>query len=261
LPQPQAIETVIEFTHRAMSGGALLLVLALLIGAFRSLPKGHLARKSATGAAVFILIEALLGAGLVLFKLVADNSSAARAAAVAIHLLNTFLLLGWLTFTAWWASGGRPLSLRGRGAWPWLFGLGLLGVAVIGMSGAITALGDTLFPSTSIAHSLEQMNDPQANFLINLRIVHPVIAILVGVYSLYLARAAFGQAQNQRTRLLAGLLAALIGLQWTAGVTNVLLLAPHWMQLLHLFLADLVWISYLLLTAQFFARPEAESAQ
>lgn len=257
LPQPQAIETVIEFTHRAMSGGALILVLLLLLGAFRFLPKGHLARKSAVGAAIFILVEALLGAGLVLFRLVADNSSTFRAAAVAIHLLNTFLLLGWLTFTAWWASAGRPLSLRGRGAWPWLFGLGLLGVAVIGMSGAITALGDTLFPSDSIAHSLEQMNDPNANFLINLRVVHPVIAILVGLYSLYLARGVWQNTSQPRTRRLAALLAALVVIQWSAGVTNVLLLAPHWMQLLHLFLADLVWISYLLLTAQFFAAPEA----
>lgn len=256
LPQPQNIRTVIEFTHRMMSGAALILVLILLIGAWRSLPKGHPARKSALGAAVFILIEALLGAGLVLFRLVEDNSSAARAAAVAIHLLNTFILVGWLTLTAWWASGGKPITLKNKGWWPLMLGAGLAGVALIGMSGAITALGDTLFPSTSIAHSLEQMNDPNANFLINLRVIHPIIAILVGLSALYLARAAYQASQSALTRRFSLLLGGLILLQWTAGLTNILLLAPTWMQLVHLFLADTVLIALVLLSANLLAVEE-----
>ncbi|NCP88424.1 MAG: cytochrome oxidase assembly protein [Anaerolineae bacterium CG_4_9_14_3_um_filter_57_17] len=247
--QPQTIQTVIEFTHRMMSGAALILVLILLIGAFRWLPKGHLARKSAVGAAAFILIEALLGAGLVLFKLVEDNSSAARAAAVAIHLLNTFILVGWLTLTAWWASGGKSITLKNKGWWPLLIAAGLTGVALIGTSGAITALGDTLFPSTSIAHSLEQMSDPQANFLINLRVIHPIIAILVGLLGLYLARAAHNTFNTPLIRRLSLLFSGLIFVQWTAGVTNILLLAPAWMQLVHLFLADTVLIALVLLSA------------
>ncbi len=249
IPQPQSIQTIIEFTHRMMSGAALILVLILLIGAFRSLPKGHPARKSAVGAAAFILIEALLGAGLVLFKLVEDNSSAARAAAVAIHLLNTFILVGWLTLTAWWASGGKPIRLKKQGGWPLMLAAGLLGVALIGTSGAVTALGDTLFPSTSIAHSLDQMNDPNANFLINLRVIHPIIAILVGLLTLYLARAAYSAFDSAPVRRFSLLLSGLILLQWTAGVTNILLLAPTWMQLVHLFLADTVLISLVLLSA------------
>ncbi|GAB4486583.1 MAG: hypothetical protein OHK0031_10780 [Anaerolineales bacterium] len=256
IPQPESIKTVIEFTHRVMSGAALILVLLLLIGAFRWLPKGHPGRKSAVGAAAFILIEALLGAGLVLFKLVEDNSSAARAAAVAIHLLNTFILVTWLTLTAWWASGGKNISIQGKGWWPLMIAAALTGVAFIGMSGAITALGDTLFPSTSISHSFEQMNDPKANFLINSRIYHPIIAILVGLLTLYLARAAHNAFRAPLIRRFSLLLGGLILLQWTAGVTNILLLAPTWMQLVHLFLADSVLIALVLLSANILSTQE-----
>jgi heme A synthase len=246
---PQAVETFIELTHRTMSGMALLLVLALLIWAFRAYPKGHIVRKGAVGTAAFILIEALLGAGLVLLELVGDNDSVHRAIAMAVHLLNTFLLLGVMTLTAWWASGGRRITFKGKGLRPLWFILGLAGVAVIGMTGAVTALGDTLFPSESLAAGLAQKSDPNAHFLVQLRIVHPIVAILVGFFTLLLVRALYGELKQPLARRLALALAGLVLIQWGAGLVNVILLAPIWMQLLHLFLADLVWIAYVLLAA------------
>ncbi len=249
IPTPERIETIIEFTHRMMSGGALILVLILLIWGFRQYPKGSPVRIGVAGAAIFILVEALLGAGLVLFKLVEQNSTVFRAAAVAIHLFNTFILLSFLTLTAWWAAGGKAIALKNKGAWPWLFGIGLAGVAVIGMSGAITALGDTLFPVKSLAEGLAQDSSPDAHFLLRLRVYHPIIAILVGVYTLNLVRYLYGKFNDQTTRRLCLILGGLVLLQWTAGVVNILLLVPLWMQLTHLFLADAVWISYILLSA------------
>ncbi len=249
IPTPQAIETVIEFVHRVMSGGALIMVFILLVWGLRSYPKGSHQRVGFIGAAVFILIEALLGAGLVLLRLVDDNTSVMRAVAVALHLLNTFILLAFLSLNAWWASGGKPLTFKGKGFWPLLFGLSLLGVAIIGMSGAITALGDTLFPSESIAHTFEQQSDPSAHFLVQLRIYHPVIAILIGMLVLSMARSIFGQYQGGAPRRLSLMLGALVLIQWAAGTVNVLLLAPLWMQVLHLFLADSVWITLVLTAA------------
>lgn len=247
--RPEALETFIELTHRATSGIALILVLVLLIWAFRVYPKGHIVRKGAVGTAAFILIEALLGAGLVLLELVGDNDSVHRAIAMAVHLLNTFLLLGVMTLTAWWASGGRRITFKGKGLWPLWFILGLAGVAVIGMTGAVTALGDTLFPPESLAEGLAQKSDPNAHFLIQLRIVHPLVAILVGFLTLVLARNLYEKMNKPLTRRLSLALAGLVLIQWTAGLVNVILLAPVWMQLLHLFLADLVWIVYVLLAA------------
>ncbi len=260
IPTPQRIQTVIEFTHRMMSGVALILVLILLIWGLRAYPKGSPVRLGVVGSAGFILLEALLGAGLVLFKLVEDNSSVFRAVAVALHLLNTFILLSFLTLTAWWASGGKRVTLKNKGYLPWLFGLGLAGVAMIGMSGAITALGDTLFPARSLAEGLAQDNDPNAHFLLRLRVYHPLIAILVGVYSLYLIRHLQGKINRKTGQRLGLILGGLILIQWIAGVVNILLLVPIWMQLVHLFIADLTWISYILLSATFLESGSSTSA-
>jgi heme A synthase len=249
LHQPQAIETFIELTHRAMSGGALILVLVLLIWAFRVYPKGDIIRKGAVGTAAFILLEAVLGAGLVLLDLVGDNDSVHRAIAVALHLLNTFILLGIMTLTAWWASGGRPITFKQKGLWPVWFLLGLAGVALIGMTGAVTALGDTLFPVQSLADGLSQDADPNAHFLVRLRVIHPIVAVLVGLYTLNLVRFIYPQLKSKTGQRFALALAGMILVQWAAGLVNVVLLAPIWMQLLHLFLADLVWIFYVLLAA------------
>jgi heme A synthase len=259
LPDPQRVQTIIEFIHRMMSGTALILVLILLIWGLRTYAKGSHQRIGFIGAAVFIIAEALLGAGLVLFNLVGANSSAFRAIAISLHLLNTFILLAFLTLNAWWASGGKWVSLKNRGSLPILFAIGLAGVAIIGMSGAITALGDTLFPSISLTQTLAEQSDPGAHLLIRLRIYHPIIAILVGVYSLYLVRYLYRQFNGNTGKRLCIFLGTLIIIQWTAGVTNVLLLAPVWMQVVHLFLADSVWISYILLAVHTFSVDHVEA--
>jgi heme A synthase len=259
LPNPQRIQTVIEFIHRMMSGTALILVLILLIWGLRTYAKGSHQRIGFIGAGVFIILEALLGAGLVLFNLVGANSSIFRAIAISLHLLNTFILLAFLALNAWWASGGKRVSFKNRGNILILFAIGLAGVAIIGMSGAITALGDTLFPSTSLAQTLAEQSDPGAHFLIRLRIYHPIIAILVGVYSLYLVRHLYNQSNDNTGKRLSILMGILIIIQWIAGVTNVLLLAPVWMQVAHLFLADSVWISYILLAGHAFSINHVEA--
>ncbi len=254
IPTTERIQTVIEFTHRVMSGTALIMVFILLIWGLRNYAKGSHQRIGFIGSAFFIILEALLGAGLVLFKLVEGNSTVFRAIAIALHLLNTFILLAFLALNAWWASGGKRLSFKNRGQLPLLFGLGLAGVAIIGMSGAITALGDTLFPSTSLASTLAEQADQGAHFLIRLRIYHPIIAILVGVYTLYLVKYLYGKFDNLTIKKLSILLGTLILVQWMAGVSNILLLAPVWMQVIHLFLADSVWIAYILLAGTVFSQ-------
>jgi heme A synthase len=249
LPRNPQIETLVEFTHRLTSGFALVLVVALLIWAFRAYPKGHVVRLGAGLSTLLIIVEALIGAGLVLFMLVADNASIARALFMAIHLANTFLLLAALTLTAWWASGGQPIQVRKQGAAAWLLGIGIVGTLVLGVSGAITALGDTLFPATSLAEGLRQDLSPTAHILIRLRLLHPTIAIGLGVYLLFAASCVSVLRPDAQTKRFARSMLGLFMLQLAAGLLNVVLLAPIWMQLVHLLLADLVWIVLILLTA------------
>jgi len=247
VPREPALATLIEYTHRLSSGVALLLVLGLLVWAWRAYPRGSRIRGSSLAAAGFMVLEALLGAGLVLFELVAGNTSAVRAFAGALHLLNTFLLLAALTLTASWATwpypGGRARPGKGRAL---AFGIGLLGVLFIGMTGAIAALGDTLFPSTSLLSGFMQDLDPQSNLLLRLRGLHPIVAIAVSFYLIGLIR--FQQEASRTPGRLPALLIGIIALQLAAGAINVLLLAPVWLQLLHLALADSLWISFVLYT-------------
>jgi len=258
VPQSANVEMTIEFTHRLLSGGALLLVGAMVIWGFRITKKEHPVRKGLIAAGILILTEALLGAGLVLFELVEENSSMTRAIAVALHLTNTFLLVGSLALTAYWASGGRAVRIKGQGAKAWLLGGGLLGMLIIGMSGAVTALGDTLFPVGSLAEGLTADLDPNAHFLVRLRVYHPIIAIVVAIYSLYLVRMLYSQNKGTARKFLTALI--IIGVvQLGIGLTNLLLLVPIPTQLLHLLTADLVWITYVLTTAVLLAKPEAST--
>jgi heme A synthase len=247
--------TVIEFSHRVMSGPALVAVLGLAVWAFRAYPKGNPIRWAAVFSAVVIVIEALFGAGLVVFGLTAKNDSLARAIVVAIHLVNTFLLLGGLTLTAWWASGGRPLQWRGQGGLGWAFAGGLLAVLAIGATGAITALGDTLFPANSLAEGLQQNLSPTAQLLVQLRVVHPLLAVLVGAGAVAVGSAASVLRRGLQTRRLALVLAGIYVIQMIVGIVNVSLLVPIPLQIIHLLLADLLWIVLVLTAAVALAEP------
>ena len=250
VPISPALETAIEFTHRATSGIALLLVAALVAFSRRAFPRGHAARRAAGFSALFIVTEALLGAGLVLFGWVAKDASAGRGWAMALHLSNTFLLLAALALTAGFSRPTESTtSDRAPGALPLLVALGITATMIAGVSGAIAALGDTLFPATSFVEGLREELAPGTRVLLRLRIVHPLAAFAAAI-ALWGTAWVAAQAHAQRhVRRAAVALATLVGAELVAGVANVFLLAPVWLQLVHLVLADAIWITLVLLVA------------
>ena len=199
---------------------------------------------------MFMLLEAAIGAGIVLFQYVADNESMARALWMAVHLANSFILIGWITLTAWWLSGGAPVSVTGRRGTMGGFALlaGAIGLLLVGSSGAVAALGDTLFPHGSLSEALAADLSPTSHLLIRLRFLHPTFAVLTAVGLIFgasrLARSAGAPALR-----FARIVASLSALQLVLGAVNVILLAPVWMQLVHLLVADLIWIGFVLLSA------------
>jgi len=251
VPRSPRLETLIEFTHRLSSGLAFILVLGLLIWAWRIYPRRHQVQFGAGLAMFFMVTEALVGAGLVLFELVAKNDSLARALSVAIHLVNTFLLLAFLALTAWWASSKSTARLSLKTPIGILLMIGISGMIVLGASGALTALGDTLFPAASLGEGFQQDFSPTAHFLIRLRVLHPTLAALVGGYLILLASLVRLSHQGPLAHSLAAGLALLVIVQLAAGFINVILLAPVWLQMVHLLLADLGWITLVLLTASY----------
>ena len=236
IPRDPSVETMIEFTHRATSGVAGLLVLALMVAAWRSFPAGHRVRRSAVIALIFMIAEALLGAGLVIFGLVDQNASVARAVVMALHLINTLLLLGGMALCAWWAEDDRPITrhpTRRRGLWT---GAGL--IFAVGITGAIAALGDTLFPAQSLIDGIAADLDPTSHFLLRLRSLHPIVALVC-------AGVLWALAQRWPSKP-AQWLKVLIVVQVLAGFINLILLAPGWLQLVHLLLADLLWVCFII---------------
>jgi heme A synthase len=253
VPRSPQIETIIEFSHRLTSGLSLVLVAALVVWGFRVYGRGQRVRKSVVAAGVLIITEALIGAGLVLFGWVADDASVARAVSMALHLINTFLLMAALAFTAWWASGGLPVRLRGQGWLAAAWGVGLAAVLFLGMSGAVTALGDTLFPAESLAAGVQQDFSPTAHFLVRMRVWHPFIAALAALYVVWLSGKLARHEPSPATQRLARLQVVLFLVQLGVGALNVILLAPVWIQIVHLALAVAVWTTLVLLGAAAFA--------
>ena len=258
VPKAPLVATLIEFTHRMSSGLSLIFVIGLLVWALRKYPRGSMVRLGAYLSMFFIITEALVGAALVLFGWTVQNASAIPT---AVHLVNTFLLLASLTLTAWWASGGERLVLKGQGSALWILGIGFLGVLVLGVTGAITALGDTLFPASSLASGIQQDFSPAAHFLIRLRIWHPIIAVTVGFYLIFASSLLSLSRQDPQIKRFVTALTVLFVIQLVAGLLNVALLAPVWLQLMHLFLADVVWITLVLLGANTFARRSSSVRQ
>lgn len=258
VPRPERIETLIEFTHRATSGVALLLTVALLVLAMRAFPARHRARRAAGASMIFMIGEAVVGALLVLNHLVADNDSVLRAAIMGVHLVNTFLLLGGFTLTWWFAQGGAPIRMRDQGIKGAMLGATVVSCLLLGASGGITALGDTLFPAASLAEGLAQDFSPTAHLLVRLRVLHPLLAVGTAGLGVVTAGVAWGSSRSPQVHRAALAVAVLFGTQLLAGGVNLLLAAPVWMQLLHLFLADLVWMAVVLLAATALAHPAPE---
>ena len=249
IPLSPRIETIIEFIHRLTSGLAFVMVLGLFIFSRKNPITNNLVRRGASWSLFFIIIESLIGAGLVLLELVAKNESLNRVIFISIHLVNTFLLLASLTLTAWWASGGKPIRLKGKSGLEIFLAIGFLGVILLGISGAITALGDTLFPVESLQVGIQQDFSSTAHFLIRLRIWHPIIALSIGFYLGFTVILMAVFSNDRSIRITAGVLVGLFIVQLFMGLVNLLLLAPIPIQIVHLFMADMVWVVLVIFAA------------
>src|ERR1700733_4062679 len=246
IPLSPRVDTIIEFTHRCMTGGSTFLVVGLLVWTFRGTVKGHAARAFAVASMLLLLNEAFLGALLVKLGYVTGNQSVGRVVVLSIHLSNTLLLLAALTLTATLLGTGQTTrELSAHGAKKLWALLGLAATLIVGVSGSLAALGDTLFPASSLRAAFAQDFAITSPWLLRLRGVHPVSAVVAGVFVLWLV----GQAKRSGARRPAAIVLALLGFLFALGLVDFLLLAPVWMQILHLLGADLYWVALVVLAA------------
>ncbi|MCS7024488.1 MAG: COX15/CtaA family protein [Bryobacteraceae bacterium] len=250
LPPQPATKTLIEFTHRLSSGFCGLLGLILLVWARRVRPAVF---RAALATMFFILVEGFIGAVLVKKELVADDASVARAVVIALHLTNTLLLTASAACVAWWSldEGRRPHISFSRP----LLAVAVLSLVVANMTGAVTALGDTLFPKTpaldgSLFTKIREEITAGEHFLVRLRILHPVLAVLSAMLVSAVFLWAGGPGKIPRYGLVA------VVLQLGIGLANVLLMAPGWMQILHLLMAQILWVLTWITTVECWPRYE-----
>ncbi len=246
------LASVIEFAHRASVGVGVAALAPLVLFTWKRTPRRHLARAFATAAAVLTFNEGLLGALLVVLHHTGSDQSPMRAFWLSLHLANTLLLLAALALTAHFL-GRASARMRGgvelRHALP--SAIGLLAVLLVGVSGSLAALGDTLYPAHSLAEAFAQDLSPHGSWLLHVRWIHPALSLLTAVWVLFLVASS---RRNDSGRLGAAV-AGLVGMQIVLGIADVLLLAPTWLQVAHLLGADLLWIALVVLAARVCVRP------
>jgi cytochrome c oxidase assembly protein subunit 15 len=250
------VNTLIEFTHRLTTGLSGLVVVGLLIWVLRGTERGHLARAAAWASVIFTVVEGMLGAFLVKLGLTAQSQSPLRPAYLALHLTNTLLLLAALTLTAHLLS--RTVGyLRGtvRLVAPLGAVAGICIVMVVGVTGSLAALGDTLFPETSLGLALAQDFSAASGWLVRWRWMHPSVAFLASILLLWLLAHAIRHGKHWDNRGLSAAVLLLLAVVYTLGLLDVVLLAPLWLQVAHLLAADTLWATLVVLTARLTIQP------
>lgn len=249
-----AVKRVVEFTHRATSGIALLLTIGLYVWSRRLFAVGHAVRRAAGWSIVFTVISALIGAILVLFSYVVHDKSLGRAITMPLHLINTFLMLGSMSLAAVWAA--RPLAdgrkLFGSDAPSLTLKFAFAGVFALGVTGAVSAMGKTAFTSefaqrTDLAERLAMHFEPGAHPILRGGIVHPLLATSIALFVLWACHFVAHRRVSPDVRAWANTAAGLFIGQMVFGVVNLLMSAPVAMQLGHLALALANWISLVML--------------
>lgn len=250
IPEAQQGKTWVEFAHRGMSGLFGFLVLGLFFWARKVYPKGHLARKWAGWSLFFTITEALLGAKLVLFKLVGTNDTPYRAFIMSLHLINSLMLTASLALTAdlagavgWKKRAQSPWSFDGLKPRRIVSGL-IFSFLIIGITGAIAALANTLFPAFSLSEGFQADWNANSHFLVRLRGLHPLMGLLFGGSIALTAWLSIQLQKPGQTALQfrSRALAIVTGVGILFGISTLLLLSPIWMKLSHLFLAHSIWI-------------------
>ena len=257
IPSAPQLKTIIEFSHRVTSSLAGILIIVLVVWAFRRWQAGksddrRFTLKLAVGSLFFVILEGLLGAGLVLTGNTAENLTPERPLWMAGHLVNTFILLAFLTLTAWHAGGRRQIGLPSRRSFKAALALGVAAVFIVGITGSIAALSSMIFPSGTIAEGLAADFSPTSHLLLRLRFLHPITAILTSVFLIFLTGwLAKETGKDNCVVRWTNVISLLVLAQIAVGAGTLFTHSPIVMQLVHLSFADAIWISYVLFSANF----------
>lgn len=259
-PMNGEIARWIEGSHRLSTSLCGVFAIALVWMAFRHFSKGHQARLFSVAALTFTLIEGAIGAVLVLFKLVAENDSGARVGVMSFHVISTMLLVSSIALAAMSAIGRGRIEFRGNASIIPLGVVGILSMMALAVSGAVAALSHTLMPVQNVLLAAAQ---PESHWMIRLQPLHPYISVAAGMYVCLMAGLLANLRPNALVRKASRIMVVTFGGQLLMGLVNVQLGAPIWMQMVHLVLGDVLFISMIvaLAAAMMNDAPRAEGAR
>ena len=241
VPELKTSSELIEFSHRSISGILLIITLIIFLKSFNnSVPV--LQKRVIRALTFFVLLEALIGAVIVIYEWVGLNSSTPRIIAVPFHLINTFGLLGAYTLLFHLTKNSKT-SLNNffdKG-----FKIGLILFLLSGATGSIAALADVIFPSESFIMGLAEDFDSNSEILTRLRVLHPIVASFLSIY-LY----SEANRLQREYKVITKNIKLLVLLGVFLGVLNVVsnIILP--LSILHLLIADLLWVLYVYKSAE-----------
>lgn len=246
---------VIEFSHRMISGLSLIAVVILAVMVFRTYVAGHPTRKAVLWSLGLLVLEALIGAAIVLYGWVAHDRSVARQISVPVHLVNTFLLTAVLTYTLWLIEGyakprWRAVPTRTRA----LLGLSFA-LLLVAATGATTSLADTLFAAETLAEGVRQDFNRESELIVQLRILHPIVAVSAGTLIAWFTWRHLDEIEARGHIWAARVLIAGIAVQAMLGFVHIALLTPLATGLLHLFIAQALWIALMWVALTLLSEP------
>lgn len=259
IPAGTSASEMIEFGHRGSTVILGLLVAALVVWTRKVFSKGHPARRTVGWVVGLTVAEAAVGAGLVRFQWVAQDQSYERIFVMGFHLVSTFVLLAAFALLAHYAAGGGRPRFQRQGSISWALGLSLVGMLILGITGAISALGDTIFPVQSLAEGLQRDISATSHPAERLRMFHPLIATSVGLFILFAVGYVAKHRPDAWTKKVARFVFGGYIAQMIVGIVNLSLLAPIALQIVHLAVADFVWIGLVLLSVSALADAKLES--
>ena len=236
IPSLSDTSELIEFSHRSVSG-VLLIVTLIIFTKTRKFQKNSLVRTVTNYLTFFVIFEALIGAVIVIFEWVGLNSSLPRIIAVPIHLVNTFGLLGcYAILYKILDENIEEITSMFNKNFIFISSLFLLS----GATGSIAALADVLFPSASFIEGFLADFDRTSEVLTRLRILHPVVSSVLSLV-LYVYSTQINKKYNIRVKPLQTLIFVAVFLGFLNVLSNIIL--P--LSILHLAIADFLWISYI----------------
>ena len=235
IPSLETSSEIIEFSHRSISG--VLLIITLLLFVKSKDPDTPLLHKKIINyLTFFVLLEAAIGAVIVIYEWVGLNSSLPRIIAVPLHLVNTFALLGFYTLIFYLL---RESENKLSNFFDKRIKIAFVLFFLTGATGSITALADVLFPSASFVEGFIEDFDSTSEVLTRLRILHPFVSTILSIFL-------FSESNRFKKEFAidTSTIKVLVIVGVILGVLNVVsnIILP--LSILHLLLADLLWITY-----------------